>query len=152
MIILLTMRICSSLREAGENRDQIRPADPHSTYLNSTQDCTYSVNTSLTSLLQPSPKSTSWPQSPCVSLASLDQPSHVNSFSQEVLSVQVRSVFSLISLEALSYLSVFAQAVHSDRRPSCSPSFIQIPPTGQSPTHFNLSQVFSLPFLSSCCP
>lgn len=81
----------------------------------------------------PSPKCTSWPQGACLSLASPDQFGHVNCFSQEVLSAQVTSAFSLISLKVLSYLSVFAQAVYSDRRPSCSPSFIQIPPAGKAP-------------------
>lgn len=109
----------SLLRQVGENTGWIRPADPHSTYLDSTQDGTYSVNThSPPYFSHPSPKSTSWPQSPCLSLASPDQPRHVNCFSQEVLSARVRSAFSLISLKALFYLSVSAQAMHSERRPS----------------------------------
>ena len=76
---------CSSPQEVGENGAWARPADPHSTYLTSTQDPHVypSVNTPLTSLLQP-PKSQvhfltsrylpkpglSWPIQPCELLLS----------------------------------------------------------------------------------
>lgn len=90
--MLLTLRYSRKLRL---NK---RPSDSNLMYFTSTQGYTYSVTLHQSPLLQSTKSLASFLlQSPCLSLVPPYQPNYLPCSSQEVVFVQVRSAFSLIS-------------------------------------------------------